>query len=140
MPSKKTNVLSCSLPSIICIDIMYIQTLSGCSPVPLAYYLKALGVLRLVAGSPSGDPTAKAAWVTDELRLSSRFNQEELVSFFLQDYQPTPVLAPWNGGSGCYKKDNREAIEALAASASPRLSPYRTGIDHQMTIWPFYPP
>jgi CRISPR-associated protein Csx17 len=111
---------------------MYIQTLSGCSPVPLAYYLKALGVLRLVAGSPSGDPTAKAAWVTDELRLSSRFNQEELVSFFLQDYQPTPVLAPWNGGSGFYKKDNREAIEALAASASPRLSPYRTGISAAM--------
>jgi|ERR1035437_5559923 CRISPR-associated protein Csx17 len=103
-------------------------TLSGCAPVPLAHYLKALGVLRLVAESSSGDPTAKAAWVADQLRLSSRFDQEELVLFFLRDYQPTPVLAPWNGGSGFYKKDNREAIEALAASPSPRFSPYKIGI------------
>ena len=103
-------------------------TLSGCTPVPLAHYLKALGVLRLVAESPSGDPTAKAAWIADQLRLSSRFDQEELVSFFLRDYKPTPVLAPWNGGSGFYKKDNREAIEAIAGSPSPRFYPYKTGI------------
>lgn len=103
-------------------------TLSGCAPIPLAHYLKALGVLRLVAESSNGDPTAKAAWAADQLRLSLRFDQAELVLFFLRDYQPTPVLAPWNGGSGFYKKDNREAIQALAASPSPRFSPYKTGI------------
>src|SRR5437660_971689 len=107
---------------------MSILTLPGCSPVPLAHYLKALGVLRLVAESSSGDPEAKISWVADQLRLSSRFDHEGLVTFFLRHYQPTPVLAPWNGGSGFYKKDNRDAIEVLAASPSPRFSPYRTGI------------
>jgi CRISPR-associated protein Csx17 len=103
-------------------------TLSGCAPVPLAHYLKALGVLRLIAESSDGDPTAKAAWAADQLRLTSRFDQKELVLFFLRNYQPTPVLAPWNGGSGFYEKDNCTAITALAASPSPRFSPYNIGI------------
>jgi CRISPR-associated protein Csx17 len=103
-------------------------TLSGCAPVPLAHYLKGLGVLRLVAESSCGDPGAKAAWVGDQLRLSSRFTQSDLILFFLRDYQPTPIVAPWNGGSGFYQKDNREAIEAIAASLSPRFLSYKTGI------------
>lgn len=103
--------------------------LSGCSPVPLAHYLKALGILRLVAESSNGDPKAKAAWAKDQLSLSSHFDQEALVSFFLGSYEPTAVLAPWNGGSGFYKKDNREAIEAISSSPSARLLTYRTGIE-----------
>src|SRR5258706_13659351 len=90
------------------VTFMPTLTLSGCAPVPLAHYLKALGVLRLVAESSSGDPSAKAAWVADQVRLSSRFDQKELLWFLLRDYRPTPVLAPWNGGSGFYQKDNRE--------------------------------
>ena len=107
---------------------MPILTLSGCAPIPLAHYLKALGILRLVAESTDGDSAAKAAWAEDQLRLSSRFDQEDIVLFFLQNYRPTPVLAPWNGGSGFYKKDNRDALESIAASPAPRLLPYRTAI------------
>jgi CRISPR-associated protein Csx17 len=103
-------------------------TLSGCAPVPLAHYLKALGVLRLLAESPRGDPMAAAAWTADHLHISSRFDLTGLVSFFVRDYQPTPVLAPWNGGSGFYKKDYREAIEAIEASAAPRFSPYKAAL------------
>jgi CRISPR-associated protein Csx17 len=104
-------------------------TLTGCAPIPLAHYLKGLGILRLIAESLVGDATAKAAWVADQFRLSSAFDEEELVLFFLRDYQPTPVLAPWNGGSGFYKKDNRGAIEAIAVSKSPRFSSYNAGIE-----------
>ena len=102
--------------------------LSACSPVPLAYYLKALGILRIVAESPDGDPSAAAAWVKDQFCLSSRFDQAALVSFILRNYRPTPVLAPWNGGSGFYSKDNREAITTIATSRALRFSPYRAGI------------
>lgn len=103
-------------------------TLSGCSPVPLAHYLKALGVLRLVAESSAGDSNATAAWNADQLRLTSRFDEATLLSFFLSNYQPTPVLAPWNGGSGFYKKDNREAINAITTGKATRLSFYQSSI------------
>lgn len=103
-------------------------TLSGCAPVPLAHYLKALGVLRLVADSPEGDPSAKAAWKYDQIILNSRLDEKGLLRFFLQDYQPTPVLAPWNGGSGFFKKDNREAIDAITAGKAERLLNYQASL------------
>lgn len=102
--------------------------LSGCPPVPLAHYLKALGVLRVISDSAKGDCNATAAWRADELHLSSKFNKEGLVTFFLNDYQPTPVLAPWNGGSGFYKKDNREAIDAITKAEAARFAPYQAGL------------
>ena len=103
-------------------------TLSGCAPVPLAHYLKALAVLRLVAEAPHGEAAASASWSTDQLVLSSRFDSDGLLRLFLSDYQPTPVIAPWNGGSGFYKKDNREAIESIESSAAERFQPYRAAI------------
>lgn len=36
--------------------------LSGCAPVPLAHYLKALGVFRLLTESEHGDASATAHW------------------------------------------------------------------------------
>ncbi len=36
---------------------LHLHQLKGCSPAPLANYLKALGILRLVAEHP--DPTAR---------------------------------------------------------------------------------
>ncbi|TDU67135.1 CRISPR-associated protein Csx17 [Prosthecobacter fusiformis] len=103
-------------------------TLSGCAPVPLAHYLKALGILRLVGESPKGDLSASAAWNNDQIILTSRFDGKGLLNFFLHDYQPTPVLAPWNGGSGFFKKDNREAIDAIMASGAARLLNYQNSL------------
>lgn len=104
-------------------------TLSGCSPVPLAHYLKALGILRLVAESAHGDPFTSAAWESDQFCLSSRFDEGSLLDFFLNSYEPTPVLAPWNGGSGFYKKDNREAIDAISKSKAECLRPYQLSLE-----------
>ena len=101
-------------------------SLFGCSPIPLAHYLKGLGVLRLV--SEQRDSSATADWANEVVNLSSALNSSELIEFFLSEYKPTPVLAPWNGGSGFYKKDNREAIEALTASTTERFADYRAGI------------
>jgi len=50
------------------------------------------------------------------------------VDFFLNRYQPTPVLAPWNGGSGFFPKDNKEAINAISKSANTRFADYQSGI------------
>lgn len=103
-------------------------TLSGCSPVPLAHYLKALGVLRLVHEQRDLQQHATAPvaqWTADQLVLSSSMDQEDLVQFFLNHYQPSPVIAPWNGGSGFYPKDNQESLCAIVESSSARLTTYR---------------
>jgi CRISPR-associated protein Csx17 len=80
-------------------------TLSGCAPVPLAHYLKALGILRLV--SEQADPSAKSYWQHDQFVLNSCFDRETLLNFFLDSYRPTPILAPWNGGSGFYFQEGK---------------------------------
>jgi CRISPR-associated protein Csx17 len=103
--------------------------LAGCAPVPLAHYLKALGILRLVAEDEEhGDPEAAGCWERDVFVLHGKLDREALLDFFLHHYAPTPILAPWNGGSGFHKKDNREAVEAIEKGKSERLSSFRAAI------------
>lgn len=97
--------------------------LQGCSPTPLAHYLKALGILRLVA--EQADPNAMGWWKDDTFYLRSKLEQSGLTEFFLVDYKPTPFVAPWNGGSGFYPNDNQEALTAIASGTSLRFQPYR---------------
>ena len=97
--------------------------LAGCTPEPLMNYLKALGVLRLV--SEQADPQARGCWQNDAFALSSELDCPTLVKFFLNRYQPTPILGPWAGGSGFFGKDNKKAVDALATSAVGRCQPYR---------------
>lgn len=129
--------------------------LPGCTPTPLASYLKALAVLRLVAEArldEGGDPDATGFWRGDVFVLRTRLTREQLCDFFLEQYRPTPLIAPWNGGSGFYfqegklkEKDpttgkkrktgvrNQETeatrtIAAIAQSTSPRFANYRDAI------------
>jgi CRISPR-associated protein Csx17 len=89
-------------------------------------YLKALGLLRIVGRQADGE--ARGWWRADLFRLRSRLDEEELVEFLVEDYSPTPVVSPWNGGSGFYPKDARRAIDRIAASRCDRLNPYREAI------------
>jgi CRISPR-associated protein Csx17 len=102
--------------------------LRGCAPEPLADYLKALGVLRLVATQT--DPDARGWWRGDVFVLRTRLSDEELVEFFLTSYVPTPMIGPWNGGSGFYEGDARAriAVEAIEASDDARFTPYREAV------------
>lgn len=101
-------------------------TLSGCAPVPLAHYLKALGILRLV--SEQADPDATGRWYRDQFVLESSLDREALLKFFLEEYRPTTVMAPWNGGSGFHPKDNAKALSAIQQSSSTRFQLYATAI------------
>ncbi|MEW6730269.1 MAG: type I-U CRISPR-associated protein Csx17 [Acidobacteriota bacterium] len=100
-------------------------TLYGCAPQPLIYYLKALGILRLVA--EQFDREVRAAWQGDLFSLFIKQNADELMEFFLSIYSPTPILAPWNGGSGFYPQDKnqRAMIEQLCRIKTARLNDYR---------------
>jgi len=100
--------------------------LPGCTPEPLMGYLKALGVFRLV--TEQADPSATLCWKGGIACLTSRFDRQTLVAFFRDEYKPTPVLAPWNGGSGFYD-GGREPLKAIEESKSERLRIYREAIE-----------
>lgn len=101
-------------------------TLAGCAPAPIAGYLEALGVLRLVAEQVDGD--ARGCWAGESFVLQSRLQEDDLRRFLLEDYRPSPIVAPWNGGSGFYPKDNRRALEAISAGTAARLAGVRDAI------------
>ena len=95
--------------------------LHGCAPTPLASYLKALGVLRLVSSpanhvsGEAADPHARGWWENECFHLRTTLSRDALLHFFLHDYAPSPIIAPWNGGSGFYPKDNKDGFDPLAA-------------------------
>jgi len=101
--------------------------LQGCTPTPLASYLKALGIHRLVAEQK--DPGARGWWQDEHFVLESTLDVEGLNRFFLKEYRPTPVIAPWNGGSGFYQKDKKAGIDALRRSDADRFQVYRESIE-----------
>jgi CRISPR-associated protein Csx17 len=126
---------------------LHVHKLDGCAPTPLAHYLKALAVLRLV--SEQRDPSARGFWRDEAFWLTTELSRDELVRFFLDDYQPTPILSPWNRGSGFYFREEKtnekdeatgkrkktgvrnestaatRAVDRLVASSSPRFESYR---------------
>ena len=94
--------------------------LHGCAPTPLASYLKALGVLRLVSSptnhvaGEAADPHARGWWENECFHLRTTLARDALLRFFLHDYAPSPIIAPWNGGSGFYAGDNKDGFNPLA--------------------------
>lgn len=105
---------------------IHVHHLTGCAPAPLAHYLKALGILRLVAEQK--DPAARLWWQDEHAVLATTLDEEELRRFFLKEYAPSPLVAPWNGGSGFYPGDNRKPVDAIALSTAPRIQEYRSSI------------
>lgn len=105
---------------------MHIHALDGCAPAPLAHYLKALGVLRLVA--EQADPSARGWWDGERFRLATTLDVDQLEDFFLTRYEPTPFLAPWNKGSGFFQTTD-PGLTPIESATSPRLDAFRRGIN-----------
>lgn len=101
--------------------------LKGCTTEPLSSYLTSLAVLRLV--SEQKDSDAKGCWQDGYFCLDSKLNEEDLVHFFQEEYAPTPIVAPWSGGSGFYEGDNTEGIDAIRKSTNHRFALYRETIE-----------
>jgi CRISPR-associated protein Csx17 len=98
----------------------------GLRPVPLASYLAGLGLIRVLG--EQADPAATAAWTRDGLVVTS--GVDDIPGWLGGHYVPTPVLSPWNSGSGFGLKDKEplRALEAVLAHPSPRLAPLREAI------------
>ena len=94
-------------------------SLNGCASTPLLAYLKALGIFRLVASPANNvsrtaaDPDVRGCWTNGHFHLHCKLNDKMLLKFFLDDYVPSPIIAPWNGGSGFYPGLKKNGIEPL---------------------------
>lgn len=104
---------------------MYEIHLKGCRVTPLAGYLKALAVLRLVAEQI--DSSATGRWEGDSFVLHTRLSEEELVQFFLLEYSPAPITAPWNSDSGYYSSQET-SIKKIEDTTSPRFAVMRNTV------------
>lgn len=88
-------------------------TLDGCAPTPLASYLKALGILRLISSDANhvdgkaADPKARGCWGGERFHISTTLDRDALCRFFLDEYAPSPIIAPWNGRAGFLEGDEK---------------------------------
>jgi|WetSurMetagenome_2_1015567.scaffolds.fasta_scaffold02939_5 CRISPR-associated protein Csx17 len=97
--------------------------LEGCSPEPLLDYLKALGLVRIIALQK--DRGLRACWKGDSLVLQTSLDEDSLESFLLMDYCPSPLVDPWNKDSG-YPSDAgttiaNATIKAIIDAKAARL-------------------
>jgi len=108
-----------------------ILELLGCTHDSLGSYLKSLAVLRLVS---QRDAEARGCWGATCFVLDSSFDREQVIDFFLTAYEPTPILAPWNGGSGFYSKDRKIGIKAILGSKEERFATFRRDLERASAI------
>ncbi len=102
-----------------------VHRITGCAPEPLAHYLKALGILRVVATQK--DPTARGWWQDDHFYLMTVQSRDDLEHFLLAEYAPTPFVAPWNKGSGFFATRD-PGLTPLETSTAARFEPFRRGV------------
>lgn len=95
--------------------------LKGCRHDILGHYLKAIGLLRVLArcaDKQDCDPDAEGWWDLDRgwfcLRSQKYATAEKLVQFLKEHYRPTPVFSPWNTGGGLDEK--KEVLFTIAPS------------------------
>jgi len=115
--------------------------LEGCNYSTLAGYLKALGVFKVV--TEQLDPDARLYWegLTPYLSINEEHGKDEIIDFFLNQYQPIPIVIPWSGSDffdvdrggdpGPFKKPPTKGkiIEAFLASTSKKLEEYRDNLE-----------
>ncbi len=101
------------------------HSLAGCNPTPLASYLKALGILRIVA--EQFDSMCRGWWQNEQFHLLTTKSKEEIEQFFLEKYEPTPFVSPWNKGCGFFKA-NDAGLVPLEQSIAKRFEKFRNGV------------
>ncbi|MBI2382491.1 MAG: type I-U CRISPR-associated protein Csx17 [Gammaproteobacteria bacterium] len=109
---------------------VHLHPLAGCAPTPLAHYLKAIGILRLVAQQKDSD--VRGFWRDQRFWLLTTLDEAALEAFFLGEYAPTPFVSPWNKGSGFYTA-NDKGLAPVEGSRAPRFEAFRRGIAEART-------
>lgn len=86
--------------------------------------LAALGLLRVLGEQV--DPAVRSWYDGFDLHLETSVN--DIVKWLAERYVPTPVLSPWNEGSGYGLKDKepKRSLTALLTNGDPRFDGFRT--------------
>lgn len=125
---------------------LHVHELAGLKPDTLATYLSALGVMRLLAEQK--DPSVRGFWRNEHFVLVSELDSKAIEHFFLEEYAPTPILAPWSGGGGFLDADEPDGaaphdepraddlIAELTASVAPRFFAVRAAIAEAQRVIP----
>ncbi len=97
----------------------------GLIPQSFSRYLAGLGLIRVLAAQV--DPHLTAWWQGDVLMIDTPMMQNgvpDLARWLVEGYEPTPVISPWNGGSGFGPKDkaSRSTLDRLMSVSSPRVA------------------
>jgi len=74
--------------------------LNNCKSTPFASYLKSLGIMRII--SEQKEIGIRGFWKDETFVLETNLDHERIIDFFLNEYEPTPIVSPWNNGSGFY--------------------------------------
>lgn len=100
--------------------------LPGIRPEPLASYLAGLGLIRVLA--EQADSNITAAWTPEGLAITTGIT--DIAEWLAEKYVPTPVVSPWNNGSGFGAKDKEPVriLDALLIHPSQRFEPLRAAI------------
>lgn len=106
---------------------MTVHVLSGLRPEPLASYLAGIGLLRVLA--EQRDAGCRAWWGANGLHLDTEVS--DVTAWLVEEYVPTPVLSPWNEGSGFGAKDKapKKALEDLRKRSTLRLDGFRLALE-----------
>jgi len=106
--------------------------LPGCQVKPLGDYLKALGVLRIIANQwdDPANPVTRSCWNSQGFILETPMTPDELVDRLLTEYKPFPILSPWNRGGGFIpaRGASNKTLHSMLESKAPRFADYRGGI------------
>jgi CRISPR-associated protein Csx17 len=121
---------------------MHTHACPGLGTRPLASYLAALGLARVIG--EQADPEVRFGWGANTFTL--RTTVPDLVDFLVTRYRPTPIISPWNGGSGFGEKDRNQVavLDQILATDGDRLADYRRTIEvarqvvqlRDFDIWP----
>lgn len=98
------------------------HVLEGCAPVPLAGYLKALGVFRLVA--EQADEHARGFWRDERFVLRTILTEDEVVRFFSDTCEPSPIISPWNGRAGFLEGEVEDSDEESSRTGAELIRRY----------------
>ncbi|MGB3293410.1 MAG: type I-U CRISPR-associated protein Csx17 [Phormidesmis sp.] len=101
----------------------------GCGLEPIADYLKALGLLRVL-------PHSKGWWQNGEFWIEGDRPPDEVIDYLTEQASVTPLFNPWNGDSGFWTEGRaKEAIRRLASvKESDRTKRYVKARDKGLAI------
>ncbi len=94
-------------------------SMPNCRTEPFGSALKALGVIKLIGEQK--DPTIKSYWENGELNIETTLTKDQIVSFFMEEYSPSPILAPWLSQSGFWPSFKSNDMEDIKNSKLKRF-------------------